>query len=271
MSTNEAKAEFLITKEYRRFAEFCDTCLRYRYIGLCFGAPGVGKTVSAREYAKWDEIEPSLDLFSDYEAPSTIASCNTIFYTPSVTCQPRELEHQIRCLRSSLNFAVGEVKQPKIKRTRELLPVRVGDRTKLMIVDEADRLKLQTLEELRDIFDRSKIGLILIGMPGLEKRLSRYAQLYSRVGFVHELKPLSSDEMRFLIERKWKQFGLDIQAEDFTDVEAMAAVIRITHGNLRLLQRLFSQIQRILEINEVKTITKEIVLAARESLVIGTT
>jgi DNA transposition AAA+ family ATPase len=106
-------------------------------------------------------------------------------------------------------------------------------------------------------------------MPGIEKRLSRYPQLYSRVGFVHEFRPLSHDEVRFTLHNHWGHLGLSMQPEDFTDAEAMAAVLRITGGNFRLLQRLLSQIERILGINGLKLVTKEVVEAARDSLVIG--
>jgi hypothetical protein len=44
---------------------------------------------------------------------------------------------------------------------------------------------------------------------------------------------------------------------------------RHTGGNFRLVQRLFSQIERILRINELQTITQEVVEAAREPLVVG--
>jgi hypothetical protein len=43
----------------------------------------------------------------------------------------------------------------------------------------------------------------------------------------------------------------------------------MTGGNFRLLNRLLTQIERILEINALRKMTKAVVEAARESLVIG--
>ncbi len=137
-----------------------------------------------------------------------------------------------------------------------------------MIVDEADRLKTSTLEQLRDFFDRRQLGLVLIGMPGLEKRLARYPQLYSRIGFAHRYRPLSADELAHVLAHQWQRLGLELVAEDFTDAEAVAAITRVTNGNFRLLHRLFTQIKRVLEINHLQTITAEVVDAARETLVI---
>ena len=54
------------------------------------------------------------------------------------------------------------------------------------------------------------------------------------------------------------------------DEESVASILRVTGGNFRLLHRLLTQIGRVLEINELTSVTTPVVEAARESLVIGT-
>ena len=106
-------------------------------------------------------------------------------------------------------------------------------------------------------------------MPGLERRLARYAQLYSRVGFVHEFLPLSTAEVRRLLQEHWTPAGAALLQEASFDEEVVATIIRVTGGNFRLLHRLLAQVERILDINQLDQVTKAVVEAARESLVIG--
>ena len=267
-----APPAFVETKEYRRFAEFCDACRQYRYIGLCHGPPGVGKTLSARHYARWDALELAFaeqQSLLDLPRHPELAGCRTVIYTPSMMTTPKRLDSALHGLRLTLHYAVEAAHSAAVE---EPAYPRFDDRwTELVIIDEADRLKFPTLEQVRDIYDRGQFGLVLIGMPGLERRLSRYAQFYSRVGFVHQFRPLSADELRFLLEQKWQELGIPLDAGSFDDVEAVAAIIRITGGNFRLVQRLFAQIARVLAINHLDRVTKEVVDAARESLVSGTT
>lgn len=262
--------DFLVTKEYRRFVEFCDACRRYRYIGVCHGHPGVGKTLSARHYTKWDVLTDlynkqfKVDIVPDYDA----ADARSIFYTVPALASPGRIDKDIYRIRVNFSYAVEWARA--VRDEEEPDYNNDHDPLELIIVDEADRIKMAGLEQLRDNYDNGNLGLILIGMPGLEKPLARYPQLYSRVGFVHEYRALSTEEMRFIMEYKWADFVLSFQPNDFTDAEALTTIARITGGNFRLIQRLFTQIQRILEINNLHTITKEVVETARQSLIIGT-
>ncbi|HEY3732846.1 MAG TPA: AAA family ATPase [Streptosporangiaceae bacterium] len=261
----------IITKQHRRFTEFADAVRRDHYIGLCYGPPGVGKTVSARQYARqyagWDELHPLLLSVSRYLAAGRLRDdWHTLVFTPTVNATARAVSTELRDLSNRLSMLRGNDHDDW--RTYHQ-PHSLAAYTELLIVDEADRLQTAALEQLRDHYDRSHLGLILIGMPGLEKRLARYPQLYSRIGFVHEYQPLSTAELSFVLDHHWADLGLTLSASDFTDTEAAAAITRITGGNFRLVHRLFDQIARILEINGLHTITSEVVETARESLVIG--
>jgi DNA transposition AAA+ family ATPase len=264
---------FIVTKEHRRFTEFANTIRQHRTIGLCFGPAGVGKTLSARRHAHWDLAEPLLQTWgprdpSDENVYTALARSRTVFHTPTVGGTLRELRTDLALMTSRVDICI---KQDKSAHSDAQRFVSRESRVELIIMDEAERLSTAAVEYLRDMFDRTDIGLMLIGMPGIEKRLSRYPQLYSRVGFAHHYRPLQGDELTFVLTRHWRQLGVSLDSADFTDTQAIAAISRITNGNFRLLHRLFVQMERILRINELRVITEDVVEAARSTLVIGAT
>jgi hypothetical protein len=74
--------------------------------------------------------------------------------------------------------------------------------------------------------------------------------------------------MQKLLERHWAPLGVTLPKEPFAP-EVMARLIRMTGGNFRLLTRLLTQIERVLDVNHLQTVSSEVVEAARDSLLIG--
>ncbi len=56
-------------------------------------------------------------------------------------------------------------------------------------------------------------------MPSIEKRLARYPQLYSRIGFAHHYRPLGKDELTFVLTQHWRKLGLELDTADFSDAK----------------------------------------------------
>tara|TARA_B100000780_G_C21118271_1_gene452691 strand:- start:1563 stop:2528 length:966 start_codon:yes stop_codon:yes gene_type:complete len=313
---------FIDTQQYRLFSEFCDACAEHKYIGICYGPPGVGKTLSARRYSNWTrfsgtEFSLTGEAYHEHLKASRPIKSTTILYTPSVAVNAKALYRDIDGMRERIRVSSQKMtrlnqrrdellNQAKAKRKRERaeyeasqiaeerglkyhpscadyetsptvyevqresteLRKKIKDPTQLIIVDETERLSASSLEQVRYIYDEGGVGVLLIGMPGLEKRLARYAQLSSRIGFVHKFNPLKADQVRAVWRRLWS--SCSHHKEDITiSDEAMTTIIRMTRGNFRLLERLLSQIERVLEINEISEITLEVVEVARENLVIG--
>ncbi len=159
---------FIATKEHRRFVEFADAVRRESYIGLCFGPAGVGKTLSARRYTSWDGAEPLLEQWgprqdSDAAVYASLARSRAVFYTPTTTNTVRQLDRDLDQLLARVERCVDEHVH------RDHTGLRAGRMPRyvdLLVVDEADRLTPQSLEHLRDRFDRRPLGLLLIACPG---------------------------------------------------------------------------------------------------------
>lgn len=101
-------------------------------MGVCHGIPGVGKTRSAQEYARWDQLAPLFpeelftlvgrrhldDQFSHkpFAAPGSsafteVAPCRTIYYTAPVTASASRIEREVMALSATLSYLVEAAEQ----------------------------------------------------------------------------------------------------------------------------------------------------------------
>jgi DNA transposition AAA+ family ATPase len=191
-----------------------------------------------------------------------------VFYTPPVSASPNRIESQVLTLFAAFSYLMEAANQRHQGERDFLVTHRSSHFIELLIVDEANWLKDAGLEQIRDIYDKGRFGLLLLGMPGLNKRLMRAPQLYSRVGFAHHMESMSEEETRDFLEKRWSH-RVKAYSDDFTDKEAVAAILRITRGNLRLIDRLMTQVEYVLLANHLQVVTKEVVETARQNLIIG--
>jgi DNA transposition AAA+ family ATPase len=138
-----------------------------------------------------------------------------VLYTPDVVNTPRMIQRDLDAVWTAVYGLADRLDKHSPPQPRPRMP-------ELVIVYEADRLRTAGLEPLRDLYDRRLIGLVLIGMPGLQKRLGRYAQLYSRVGFVHQFLSLGGAELQGLIRHQSLQLGLGLELHEDTQASPTA-------------------------------------------------
>ena len=112
----------------------------------------------------------------------------------------------------------------------------------LLVVDEAQNLNLQMLEDLRllsNINDggQSSIQIILAGQPNLRKLLTRddMLQLAQRVSVDYALEPLNEDEVSAYVQHRLRVAGGE---PDLLTGYASSLVHQLSGGNPRLINQL---------------------------------
>lgn len=95
MSDEITPSIFLETKEYKRFKEFCDACIEYQYIGICYGTPGVGKTQSAEYYSQHKLLfsaNPNEYAVEDnLHITTELSHCRALYYIPIIPLSPAQM------------------------------------------------------------------------------------------------------------------------------------------------------------------------------------
>ena len=130
-------------------------------IGVVVGNAGIGKTISAKHYTS---IRPNVWLFT--ADPSLRGGHAILHYIGEV-------------------LGVQETRSERLSRA---ICQRLVDTMGLLIVDEAQHMRTDGLEQLRSLHDRAGVGLVIMGNQGLWTRMdgggrkNDFAQLFSRVG-----------------------------------------------------------------------------------------
>src|SRR4051794_11269214 len=110
---------FIETRAYRRFREFCDACCRDRYIGLRYGPPGVGKTLSARHCANWVIVSRyRRDTPTCGVTLEEVRGSRVVFYTPPVVVTfPGRPPNDIGALRGQLrDLLLDDIRREELPR-----------------------------------------------------------------------------------------------------------------------------------------------------------
>jgi len=110
----------------------------------------------------------------------------------------------------------------------------VENKTVILIIDEAQKLDLVSLEELRLLLNyetnqHKLLQLVLLGQAELLTTIQAIPNFYDRISFKTLLNPLDYEEMREMIYFRLKQAGLRSKMDVFLE-EALRQIYEYTRG-----------------------------------------
>ncbi len=176
--------------------------------------PGVGKTETAREYAKQN---PNCWL-----ATSTPSSSNVAMMLTEI-CEVIGVHPE--------NFRGA-------RSMAQIIRMRIRGTHGLLIVDEAQHLTLPAIEEIRSIHDATGIGVAMLGSFAFHARVSherlqaRTAQIMSRLGMRVSIARLFDEDVEMMLDA-WKITG----ARERTFLKKVAAgpgALRVVYKTIKL-------------------------------------
>jgi hypothetical protein len=110
-----------------------------------------------------------------------------------------------------------------------------GCGVEMLIIDEADRLKPKTFAEVRDIFDKLEIAVILVGTDRLDTVIKRDEQVRNRFLACHRFSQLSGEDFKQTVEI-WEKNVLQLPvASNLSSKSMLKTLGEATMGYIGLL------------------------------------
>lgn len=111
----------------------------------------------------------------------------------------------------------------------------------MLIIDEADRFKPKTFAEVRDIFDKLEIPVILVETDRLDAVIKPDEQVYNRFRSSHRFGKLSGEEFKRTVEVWEKRVLLLPVASNLSSKAMLKALGEATGGYVGLLDMILRE------------------------------
>jgi DNA transposition AAA+ family ATPase len=234
------RPEFIETTTARMILEKCREADARRELALLYGPAGIGKTFALEELMARNE------RVADPEKPEVL------YVTAHAASTPKSLM-------AALCLQAGVLHQGKASPLAESLVRKLETGHYLIIVDEANHLEIEAMELLRYVYDRGRLGVVLMGTLRLyevftngSRPASELEQLWSRVGICELLPGMTEYEARQMIQ---KVLG---RLPELT----LKQILHQTGNSIRRLTKLLAQLKDLQELNERREIG-ELITAAQ--------
>ncbi|BAB75328.1 TniB family NTP-binding protein [Anabaena sp. FACHB-709] len=173
-------------QQVRSLHDWLDGKRKARQFCRVVGESRTGKTVACDAYRYRQKVQ------AEVGRPPIVP---VVYIQPPQKCGAKDLFQEII---EYLKFKATKGTVSDFRgRTMEVLK---GCGVEMIIVDEADRLKPETFAEVRDIYDKLGIAVVLVGTDRLEAVIKRDEQVYNRFRACHRFGKLSGKDFQDTVQ-----------------------------------------------------------------------
>jgi type II secretory pathway predicted ATPase ExeA len=141
-----------------------------------------------------------------------------------------------------------------------------ANQTTVLIVDEAQNMDVELLEEIRlltnlETAQQKLLQIVLVGQPELDQKMDspQLRQLKQRISLRCTLEPLQHVETRAYIWRRMQRAGTDFQAVIIFPPPTVAAVFTYSKGIPRLINTICENALIAAYARQSKTVTEQMI------------